>query len=199
MPGRDRRRLDEPSGVRPRARGFLSTSQRQPARGRLDDGARVYSATAIYFGSAPIRTRPPCAPRWPTATRSPGMITSSSSSIRQRPPAGAGIRRQSPRHPGGRYPRRRSAAGATTRIAASTGAYTLDLTPDYVYESRGTSRPGAMKWSADSVQDPALPGADPQDWGMNVMRVVQATGIPHLDAVLLTQASSWDSPARSRV
>lgn len=80
---------------------------------------------------------------------------------------------------------------ATTLSAASTGAYTLDLTPDYVYESRGH----VTAWGYEvEVRIPfktlRFQARDPQDWGINVMRVVQATGHTLTwTRVLQTQAS----------
>lgn len=58
-----------------------------------------------------------------------------------------------------------------------TGRPTTDLSPDYVYESRGRVTPGgyevvisipfrSIKYQAD----------DPQDWGINVIRTVQHSG-----------------------
>ncbi len=66
---------------------------------------------------------------------------------------------------------------ATTLSAASTGAYTLDLSPDYVYESKGH----LTSWGYEvEVRIPfktlRYQVRDPQDWGVNVIRVVQATG-----------------------
>jgi len=80
---------------------------------------------------------------------------------------------------------------ATTLSAASTGAYTLDLTPDYVYESKGR----LTTWGYEvEIRIPfktlRYQTADPQDWGMNVIRVVQATGHTLTwTRVLQTQAS----------
>lgn len=66
---------------------------------------------------------------------------------------------------------------AQTLTPTSTGAYTLDLTPDYVYESKGH----VTAWGYEvEVRIPfktlRYQTADPQDWGINVIRVVQATG-----------------------
>ena len=81
--------------------------------------------------------------------------------------------------------------GATTLSAVSTGAYALDLSPDYVYESKGR----LTAWGYEvEVRIPfktlRYQGRDPQDWGINVIRVVQATG-HHLTwtRVLQTRAS----------
>lgn len=80
---------------------------------------------------------------------------------------------------------------ATTLSAASTGAYTLDLSPDYVYESRGR----VTSWGYEvEVRIPfktlRYQTRDPQDWGVNVIRVVQATGHQHTwTRVLQTRAS----------
>lgn len=69
---------------------------------------------------------------------------------------------------------------ATTLSAASTGAYTLDLTPDYVYESKGR----LTSWGYEvEIRIPfktlRYQTGDPQTWGVNVIRVVQASGHTH--------------------
>ena len=80
---------------------------------------------------------------------------------------------------------------AQTLTPTSTGAYTLDLTPDYVYESKGH----VTAWGYEvEVRIPfktlRYQAADPQDWGINVIRVVQATGHALTwTRVLQTQAS----------
>ena len=80
---------------------------------------------------------------------------------------------------------------AQTLSPTSTGAYTLDLTPDYVYESKGH----VTAWGYEvEVRIPfktlRYQTADPQDWGLNVIRVVQATGHTLTwTRVLQTQAS----------
>ena len=80
---------------------------------------------------------------------------------------------------------------ATTLSAASTGAYTIDLSPDYVYESRGH----VTAWGYEvEVRIPfktlRYQAREPQDWGVNVIRVVQATGHQLTwTRVLQTQAS----------
>lgn len=66
---------------------------------------------------------------------------------------------------------------ATTLSAASTGAYTLDLSPDFVYASKGR----LTAWGYEvEIRIPfktlRYQTRDPQDWGVNVIRVVQATG-----------------------
>jgi len=72
-----------------------------------------------------------------------------------------------------------------------TGAYTIDLNPDFVYESRGH----LTAWGYEvEVRIPfktlRYQSADPQDWGLNVVRVVQATGHQHTwTRVLQTEAS----------
>ena len=80
---------------------------------------------------------------------------------------------------------------ATTLSAASTGAYTLDLSPDFVYESKGH----ATSWGYEvEIRIPfktlRYQTRDPQDWSVNVIRVVQATGHQHTwTRVLQTRAS----------
>jgi len=75
--------------------------------------------------------------------------------------------------------------------SAVTGAYTVDLSPDYVYESKG--RQTAWGYEVE-VRIPfktlRYQARDPQDWGLNVIRVVQATGYQLTwTRVLQTQAS----------
>lgn len=80
---------------------------------------------------------------------------------------------------------------ATTLSAVSTGAYTLDLSPDYVYQSRGHR----TAWGYEvELRIPfktlRYQARDPQDWGINIIRVVQATGHQHTwTRVLQTRAS----------
>jgi len=75
--------------------------------------------------------------------------------------------------------------------SAVTGAYTLDLSPDYVYESKGR----LTAWGYEvEVRIPfktlRYQAREPQDWGLNVIRVVQATGHQHTwTRVLQTEAS----------
>ena len=72
-----------------------------------------------------------------------------------------------------------------------TGAYSVDLSPDYVYESKG--RQTAWGYEVE-VRIPfktlRYQARDSQDWGLNVIRVVQATGHQLTwTRVLQTQAS----------
>jgi hypothetical protein len=79
----------------------------------------------------------------------------------------------------------------TSISAVTTGAYILDLSPDYVYESKGR----LTSWGYEiEVRIPfktlRYQARDIQDWGLNVIRVVQATGHQHTwTRVLQTQAS----------
>jgi hypothetical protein len=75
--------------------------------------------------------------------------------------------------------------------SAVTGAYTLDFSPDFVYESKG--RQTAWGYEVE-VRIPfktlRYQAQDPQNWGLNVIRVVQATGHQHTwTRVLQTHAS----------
>ncbi len=87
----------------------------------------------------------------------------------------------------------RDAPRATINFLSSavTGAYTLDLSPDYVFESKGHQ----TAWGYEvEVRIPfktlRYQARDPQDWGLNVIRVVQATGHQLTwTRVLQTQAS----------
>ncbi|HEY8063073.1 MAG TPA: DUF5916 domain-containing protein [Gemmatimonadales bacterium] len=61
--------------------------------------------------------------------------------------------------------------------SAQTGAYVVDLSPDFVYTSKGR----VTKWGYEvEVRVPfkslRYQAHDPQNWGINVIRVVQATG-----------------------
>ncbi|HET9709941.1 MAG TPA: DUF5916 domain-containing protein, partial [Gemmatimonadales bacterium] len=80
---------------------------------------------------------------------------------------------------------------ATTLSAASTGAYTLDLSPDFVYESKGHT----TSWGYEvEIRIPFKTlrnqTREPQDCSVNVIRDVQATGHQHTwTRVLQTRAS----------
>jgi hypothetical protein len=80
---------------------------------------------------------------------------------------------------------------ATFMSSVVTGAYTLDLSPDYVFESKG--RLTATGYDVE-IRIPfktlRFQSGDPQDWGINVIRMVQATGHQHTwTRVLQSQAS----------
>lgn len=85
------------------------------------------------------------------------------------------------------------AARQTANITSSTvtGAYTLDLSPDFVYESKGRQ----TEWGYEiemhiPFKTLRYKDVDPQDWGINVIRVVQATGHQHTwTRALQTEAS----------
>ncbi len=87
----------------------------------------------------------------------------------------------------------RDAARQTITFTSSvvTGAYSLDLSPDFVFESKGRQ----TSWGYEvEVRIPfktlRYQSRDPQDWGLNVIRVVQATGHLHTwTRVLQTRAS----------
>jgi len=79
----------------------------------------------------------------------------------------------------------------TMMSAAATGAYAIDLSQDFVFESRG--RITATGYEVE-VRIPfktlRYRATDPQDWGINVIRRVQASGHEHTWArVLHTDAS----------
>jgi uncharacterized protein DUF5916 len=66
---------------------------------------------------------------------------------------------------------------ATTLSAASSGAYTIDRSPDYVYQSKGR----LTAWGYEvEVRIPfktlRYQARDLQSWGVNVIRMVQASG-----------------------
>jgi len=82
-------------------------------------------------------------------------------------------------------------AAVNMMSASGGGAYAVDLSPDFVYESRG-------RLTADGYDvEIRIPfkslryqSRDPQDWGVNVIRRVQATGHEHTwTRVLQTNAS----------
>ena len=73
----------------------------------------------------------------------------------------------------------RDAARQTINFISSavTGAYVLDLSPDFVYESKG--RQTAWGYEVElriPFKTLRYQAREPQDWGINVIRVVQATG-----------------------
>jgi hypothetical protein len=79
----------------------------------------------------------------------------------------------------------------TMMSAAPTGAYAIDLSQDFVFESRG--RITASGYDVE-IRIPfktlRYRAADPQDWGINVIRRVQASGHEHTwTRVLQTGAS----------
>src|SRR6266700_507212 len=64
--------------------------------------------------------------------------------------------------------------------SAVTGAYTVDLNPDFVYSSKGR----LTSWGYEiEIRIPfkslRYQAREPQSWGINVIRVVQATGHQH--------------------
>ena len=75
--------------------------------------------------------------------------------------------------------------------SAVTGAYTVDLSPDYVFESKG--RLTAWGYEVEMripFKTLRYQARDPQDWGVNVIRMVQSTGHQHTwTRVLQTEAS----------
>jgi len=76
--------------------------------------------------------------------------------------------------------------------AGGSGAYAVDLSPDFVFESRGR----LTSWGYEvevripfkSLRYQAL---DPQDWGVNVIRRVQATGHEHTWTRVLQSDASF--------
>jgi hypothetical protein len=81
--------------------------------------------------------------------------------------------------------------GANMLSAAATGAYAIDLSQDFVFESRG--RVTAVGYDVE-VRIPfktlRYQSADPQDWGLNLIRRVHASGHEQTwTHVLQTEAS----------
>jgi hypothetical protein len=73
----------------------------------------------------------------------------------------------------------RGAACATCPFGMSqqTGPPPTDLTPDFVYESKGhVTAFGYEVVVRIPFRSVKLPSADPQDWGINIIRVVQHSG-----------------------
>ena len=71
-------------------------------------------------------------------------------------------------------------AAATTSSASTAEAYAVDLSPDFVYESRG--RLTAHGYEVEiriPFQTLRYRAVATQDWGINVIRKVQATGHEH--------------------
>jgi len=79
----------------------------------------------------------------------------------------------------------------TMMSAAPTGAYTIDLSQDFVFESRGrVTGSGYEVEIRIPFKTLRYRTADPQDWGVNVIRRVQASGHEHTwTRVLQTGAS----------
>ena len=82
-------------------------------------------------------------------------------------------------------------AAVNMMSAASGGAYSVDLSPDFVYESRG--RLTAFGYEVEiriPFKSLRYQARDTQDWGINVIRRVQAAGHEHTwTRVLQTEAS----------
>ena len=73
-----------------------------------------------------------------------------------------------------------------------TGAYTVDLNPDFVYTSKGR----LTSWGYEiEIRIPfkslRYQARDPQNWGINVIRVVQGTGHQHTWTRVLQTRSSF--------
>jgi len=79
----------------------------------------------------------------------------------------------------------------TMMSAAPSGAYTIDLSQDFVFESRGrVTGSGYEVEIRIPFKTLRYRTADPQDWGVNVIRRVQASGHEHTwTRVLQTGAS----------
>ncbi|HEY6157125.1 MAG TPA: DUF5916 domain-containing protein [Gemmatimonadales bacterium] len=76
--------------------------------------------------------------------------------------------------------------------SALTGAYTVDLNPDFVYTSKGR----LTSWGYEiEIRIPfkslRYQARDPQNWGVNVIRVVQGTGHQHTWTRVLQTRSSF--------
>jgi hypothetical protein len=80
----------------------------------------------------------------------------------------------------------------TMTSTAPTGAYAIDLSQDFVFESRG--RVTASGYEVE-VRIPfkslRYRTADPQDWGVNVIRRVQASGHEHTWTRVLQSGASF--------
>lgn len=79
----------------------------------------------------------------------------------------------------------------TMMSAAPSGAYAIDLSQDFVFESRGRITPSGYEVEIRiPFKTLRYRGADRQDWGLNVIRRVQASGHEHTwTRVLQTEAS----------
>jgi hypothetical protein len=80
-------------------------------------------------------------------------------------------------------------ANYTTTVTA--GAYAIDLSPDFVYESRGRLAPDGYEVEVRiPFKTLRYQATSPQDWGINVIRHVQYSGHEHTwTRVLQTNAS----------
>jgi hypothetical protein len=87
----------------------------------------------------------------------------------------------------------RDAAQRSANFTATVtaGAYAIDLSPDYVYESRGRLAAGGYEIEIRiPFKTLRYQATSPQDWGINVIRHVQYTGHEHTwTRVLQTNAS----------
>jgi hypothetical protein len=64
--------------------------------------------------------------------------------------------------------------------STTTGAYSIDLNPDFVFESRGRLTSAGYEVEVRiPFKTVRLQSSDVQDWGVNVIRRVQATGHEH--------------------
>jgi len=80
----------------------------------------------------------------------------------------------------------------TMMSAAPSGAYAIDLSQDFVFESRGR----VTAWGYEvEIRIPfktlRYRATDPQDWGLNVIRRVQASGHEHTWTPVLQTAASF--------
>jgi hypothetical protein len=187
-------RLDEP--VWRRAAVLRDFSQFLPADGRpADDSTTVlvwYSPTAIYFGvrayQDSARVRATLADRDRIFGDDYVEILLDTFNDRRR----AFLFATNPLGAQADGTLQDAAQASVSSMSASGGAtYAVDLSPDFVFESRG-------RLTADGYEvEIRIPfktlrfqPGDPQDWGVNVIRQVQATGHTHTwTRVLQTNAS----------
>ncbi|HKE89227.1 MAG TPA: DUF5916 domain-containing protein [Gemmatimonadales bacterium] len=81
---------------------------------------------------------------------------------------------------------------ATTLSAVSSGAYTVDLNPDYIYASKGRLTAGGYEVEVRiPFKTLRYQARDSQDWGVNVIRVEQATGHQHTWTRVLQSRASF--------
>jgi hypothetical protein len=187
--------LDEP--VWPQAARLENFSQYLPADGRPADDSTValvwYSPTAIYFGIRAYQDSTSVRATLADRDRIIGddqilLLFDTFNDRRQ-----ALLFAVNPRgHQADGTLQDAARQVATMHSAANTGAYAVDLNPDYVFESRG--RLTATGYEVE-IRIPfktlRYQPRDPQDWGFNLLRRVQASGHEHVWAPVLHSDASF--------
>ena len=168
-PGRRPRAWSGSRSTRP------STGGRPSRRPRCSCGTRPRPSTSA---SGLARRRERCAPAWPTATASTPRTRSRSSST---PSTTGGRPRSSRSTRSASRPTARSWRGRVRRASGfsglSTGREVPDLSPDFVFDSKGRLTPEGYEVEVRiPFKSLRYQAADQQDWGLSVIRRVQSSG-----------------------